>query len=610
MSQKLLVDNMARNLMRQYINDNFTWLFNNGGGGGITPTIDPVTKHWMLGTTDTGVVAEGIKGADGAVGASGRGITSIVKTGTLNSIDEYTLTYSDNTTFNFSIANGMNGFNGNDGVTPHIDPITKHWMIGTTDTGVVAEGTGGSGTGVDGVTPHIDTTTKHWMIGTTDTGVVAEGTSGVDGRQWFTYAGVPTIAQVTGIKDNDFLLDTTTGNVFYCSMAYNGFAYLFNIKGQNGYNGITPHIDPTTKHWMIDDIDTGVVAEGSGGTGSGTDGITPHIDGETKHWMLGTTDTGVVAEGVEGASAYQVAVDKGFSGSAADWLLTLVGAKGDKGDKGDTGSIGASGVDGKSAYQVAVDKGYVGTEADWLLTLVGAKGDKGEKGDTGSIGPQGIQGIQGIQGLKGDTGSVGPSGSDGIGIASIARTSGNGAAGTTDTYTITFTNSNTTTFNVYNGKDGTSATSSGGAVHYGTGEPGSTPGVAGDLYFDITNGDMYAMVASTYNGSLYWEKKISLVEAADNKIYAGAGEPPSGLGVGNEYYVNISNGNLYQKMYSSYSYSWYWSVTGSLKGEAGQSAYQAYTGAGGALSQSDFNAALVNVGTIGAVLDAINGGVI
>lgn len=46
-------------------------------------------------------------------------------------------------------------------------------------------------------------------------------------------------------------------------------------------------------------------------------------------------------------------------------------------------------------------------------------------------------------------------GEDGRGIVSIKRTSGNGAAGTTDTYTITYSDATTSTFKVYNGKDGT-----------------------------------------------------------------------------------------------------------------------------------------------------------
>lgn len=45
-------------------------------------------------------------------------------------------------------------------------------------------------------------------------------------------------------------------------------------------------------------------------------------------------------------------------------------------------------------------------------------------------------------------------GASGKGISSIIRTSGTGAAGTTDTYTITYTDSTISTFTVYNGADG------------------------------------------------------------------------------------------------------------------------------------------------------------
>ena len=44
--------------------------------------------------------------------------------------------------------------------------------------------------------------------------------------------------------------------------------------GTPGSDGITPHINPTTKHWMIGDEDTGIVAEGKDGEDgtNGTDG--------------------------------------------------------------------------------------------------------------------------------------------------------------------------------------------------------------------------------------------------------------------------------------------------------------------------------------------------
>lgn len=69
-------------------------------------------------------------------------------------------------------------------------------------------------------------------------------------------------------------------------------------QGISGSDGLTPTIDPTTKHWMIGATDTNVVAEGQ----DGNNGITPSIDNESKHWIIGSTDTNVVAEGIDGVS--------------------------------------------------------------------------------------------------------------------------------------------------------------------------------------------------------------------------------------------------------------------------------------------------------------------
>lgn len=66
-------------------------------------------------------------------------------------------------------------------------------------------------------------------------------------------------------------------------------------------------------------------------------------------------------------------------------------------------------------------------------------------GMLGQVGPRGPQGIPG---------PAGASGNDGRGIVSIIRTSGNGASGTTDIYTITYTDGTTSDFSVYNGADG------------------------------------------------------------------------------------------------------------------------------------------------------------
>lgn len=172
------------------------------GTDGITPHIDSATKHWFIGTHDTGVKAEGVDGTD-----------------------------------------------GEDGVTPHIDSVTKHWMIGSQDTGIIAEGQDGKD-GVDGITPHIDATTKHWFIGDIDTGILAQGTDGKDGKS---------ISTITKDDDNNTIVtftDGTTQNIgklpvvdiqgdFLTSDGFGNLRY---------YNGHFQYYDESSSTW----IDTSV----------------------------------------------------------------------------------------------------------------------------------------------------------------------------------------------------------------------------------------------------------------------------------------------------------------------------------------------------------------
>ena len=69
---------------------------------------------------------------------------------------------------------GDNGVSGSDGLTPYIGD-NGNWWIGTTDTGVKAQGNAGT----DGQTPHIGDN-GNWWIGTNDTGVKAQGDKGAD----------------------------------------------------------------------------------------------------------------------------------------------------------------------------------------------------------------------------------------------------------------------------------------------------------------------------------------------------------------------------------------------------------------------------------------------
>lgn len=114
-------------------------------------------------------------------------------------------------------------------------------------------------------------------------------------------------------------------------------------------------------------------------------------------------------------------------------------------DAGDAYGVGAS-----APYDIYV---YDGVGLDWV--------------NNGSIqGPEGPEGKQGKpfvyedftpEQLKALTGPAGEDGADGSSIQSIVRTAGNGAPGTTDTYTVALTDGSKTTFHVYNGKDGEGA---------------------------------------------------------------------------------------------------------------------------------------------------------
>lgn len=103
------------------------------------------------------------------------------------------------------------------------------------------------------------------------------------------------------------------------------------------------------------------------------------------------------------------------------------------------------------------------------------------------------------KGDKGDTGT---------GITSIALTSGTHAAGTTDTYTITFDDGTTTTFQVYNGADGS------GAVDSVNGYTGSVTLALADVMtsevIPIENGGTGAATADEALTSLGATKMIPL----------------------------------------------------------------------------------------------------
>ena len=151
-----------------------------------------------------------------------------------------------------------------------------------------------------------------------------------------------------------------------------------------------------------------------------------------------------------------------------------------KGDKGDTGvsiatvSFKEYDSNGGAVYTITMDDGSTTT----FTAPKGSQGDKGNTGDTGATissvtfkeydsnggAVYTITMTDGVtaeftapKGQKGDKGDIGDTGATGNGIESITLVSGSHAAGTTDTYRITFTNGETADFTVYNGANGEGA---------------------------------------------------------------------------------------------------------------------------------------------------------
>ncbi len=102
-----------------------------------------------------------------------------------------------------------------------------------------------------------------------------------------------------------------------------------------------------------------------------------------------------------------------------------------------------------TAYGIAVKHGFCGTEEQWLASLKGVAGDPGPGITLMICNPDNTLTI-----YYGDGQSVTTDPIASNSIAGIELTSGTHAPGTTDTYTIYYTDGDTDTFSVYNGADG------------------------------------------------------------------------------------------------------------------------------------------------------------
>jgi hypothetical protein len=145
-------------------------------------------------------------------------------------------------------------------------------------------------------------------------------------------------------------------------------------------------------------------------------------------------------------------------GTSKQWVsISKTGPKGDKGDQGNIGLTGATGPQGPTGATGAT----------------GPKGDTGTIGVTGPTGPAGPAGTTGAKGDKGDTGAAAGFGAPTISMLAPSATPTVAASGP-DTAKVF-------AFGVPKG-DPTRVTSAG--------TPPASP-VAGDLWFNTTNGQLY-----------------------------------------------------------------------------------------------------------------------
>lgn len=475
------------------------------GVNGVTPHIG-ANNHWYIGETDTGVTAIGQDGETPtvtineqfywvingvatnvkAVGQDGNdGKSLIVGQGapdgsTIANVGD---SYVDVTNWHYYVkaenewvdkgsfkgADGANGAAGTNGITPHIGD-NGNWYIGETDTGVAAAGQ-------DGVTPTVEINAQgYWVINNVVTDVKAQGVDGNDGRSVVSITKTSTEGLVDTYTITYSNGEPTTFTVTNGSNGTNG------TNGADGYSFLTGNGEPTT--------------EGNNGDS--------YLDTATYNLYKKANDAWTLVGNIQGAAGNTPVItinDQGYW--AIDGVATTVKAV----------PVSITSV-AKTATNGLVDTYTITYSDNSTSTFMVTNGANGTNGNTllvGSGEPAADLGNQGdsyvdvtnwVYYYKGSgswmnqgsfKGADGNDGNDGVSITSIVRTSGNGAAGTTDTYTITYSEGSPTTFTVYNGADGVN----GSSFLTGSGAP-TTQGNNGDTYLDIVTADVYTKANDTW----------------------------------------------------------------------------------------------------------------
>ncbi len=304
------------------------------------------------------------------------------------------------------------------------------------------------------------------------------GPAGTPGEKGDPGRGISSITKT----NTSGLVDTY--NILYTDGTSTAFNVTNGSKGDPGENGVNGANGISVTHSWNDTKLT--LTSASGTTTTDLRGLpgTPGDPGvsagfgtptATVDANVGTPSVTVTTSGPNTAKVFNFEFKnlKGQPGTnGVDGLQGDKGDPGEKGEKGDPGEKGDSGAAAGFGTPTATVDANVGIPS---VTVTASGEDtakvfnfnfKNLKGEPGNDGTNGADGIQGEKGEQGDPG---------IGIKQIKKTN---TEGLVDTYTITFTDDSTTTFNIINGAQGEKGD---------PGEPG-TPGDPGSPGADGLNG--------------------------------------------------------------------------------------------------------------------------
>lgn len=395
-----------------------------------------------------GTASGGGSSVPGPPGKDGKGIVSITfinstagsTPGITGATDTYRITYTDGTNTEYVVKNGEKGDTGIAGPRGEIGPQGPQGPRGNIglqgpsgEKGADGKGiisidflssTDGEQAGIEGAT---DTYKITYTDNTTSNFIVKNGTKGSTGLTGETGPKGETGETGAAGKDGISVTNATIDNL--------GHLIITLSNSQTLDAGMAKGSDGTSINILGDLVSTSELPSSGQKLGdcyliSGN--LWVYTNSTEEGSVNGFKNAGTI-KGPSGRGIVSTSINElgqliiTYSDNTEDNVGKVVGETGATGLQGPQGEQGDTGLTGLSAYEIFKKNNPESTltEAEWLLSLTGTTGKDGN----------GIKKIDFTSSTGGDI---------------------SGIAGATDTYTITFTNGMTSTFTVYNGKDGVS----------------------------------------------------------------------------------------------------------------------------------------------------------